>query len=246
MKLYIPEIGDMIVLTEDWTFNIYNEYRNNKLYEKMGWETRYGGTRLEKHEIMFPKGTSLKIDRIYIRKGSSDYSSITFYVGSGNLKGARFWAKLADVNRIEFDPKESERTITVSFPKTMYKTSEVGRVINSKSEYDNWFKHLTKQDFCKVNAKRLVEIRLNIESRECTEEECKTYNDDIKKRYHITRFTRNLEQYNFRETGSRIITKFEFEAYSLILGETGAFIGKAQNSSGLTTKIKKYFKDKEI
>lgn len=33
MKLYIPEIGDHLRLTEDWTFNLYNEYRNASLWK---------------------------------------------------------------------------------------------------------------------------------------------------------------------------------------------------------------------
>ena len=28
MKLYIPEIGDSLLLSKDWTFDLYHEYRN--------------------------------------------------------------------------------------------------------------------------------------------------------------------------------------------------------------------------
>lgn len=74
--------------------------------------------------VILPAGTLLKIDRIYIRKGASDFSSITFYAkelgevvipGSrwswGNQKptkrkAQRFWAKLADCNQIQFDRAE--------------------------------------------------------------------------------------------------------------------------------------------
>jgi hypothetical protein len=56
-----------------------------------------------------PKGTLLKIDRIYIRKGLTDYSSVSFYASNntsltkaGKPKRYRFWAKLPDVNNIEF------------------------------------------------------------------------------------------------------------------------------------------------
>jgi hypothetical protein len=48
----------------------------------------------------FNSGTILKLDRIYIRKGNSDYSSVTFYVKNGELKGQRFWAKLEEVNQM--------------------------------------------------------------------------------------------------------------------------------------------------
>lgn len=51
-----------------------------------------------------PKGTKLKVDRIYIRKGKgmSDYSSLTFYAQlPGEKKKIRFFAHLTDVNTIE-------------------------------------------------------------------------------------------------------------------------------------------------
>lgn len=56
-----------------------------------------------------PKGTQLKIDRIYIRKGNEDYSSITFYIEDcpdktfRPKKKIRFWSKLDDVNNIIFE-----------------------------------------------------------------------------------------------------------------------------------------------
>lgn len=46
-----------------------------------------------------PEGTILTIDRIYIRKGKSDYDSISFYAQiPGIAKKKRFWAKREDVN----------------------------------------------------------------------------------------------------------------------------------------------------
>jgi hypothetical protein len=50
-----------------------------------------------------PKDTKIKVDRIYIRKGSKDYDSVTFYAQFPKQKKKyRFWAKLDDVNKIEF------------------------------------------------------------------------------------------------------------------------------------------------
>ena len=63
--------------------------------------------------VNLEKNTMLAVDRIYIRKGKdmSDFSSVTFIIKSGKYKGARFWAKLRDVNCIEFadrsNPKET-------------------------------------------------------------------------------------------------------------------------------------------
>lgn len=69
---------------------------------------------IEAFKMPLMKDDILKVDRIYIRKGSSDYSSITFYLlhTSNPLLVAskektaktfgRFWAKLSDVNNIKF------------------------------------------------------------------------------------------------------------------------------------------------
>lgn len=52
-----------------------------------------------------PAGTVLTIDRIYIRKGASDFDSISFFLDGAKLPGrkgihsrVRFWVKLDDVN----------------------------------------------------------------------------------------------------------------------------------------------------
>lgn len=190
MNLYIPEIGDHIVLTEDWTFNLHPEYRNEDMAAYLGHYLKLGGwidgnvlppmrpvdysveypdredpkfytfsliggnkfctekyntaRQLAEQEckarqvwqaefnvhydtaqkilkdvliVTIPKGTVLSIDRIYIRKGSSDFSSLTFYAkGLGNIsvkssrrpnaknkKALRFWAKLDDCNNIKFE-----------------------------------------------------------------------------------------------------------------------------------------------
>lgn len=69
-------------------------------------------------EICLPAETVLTVDRIYIRKGSSDYSSLSFHIhstprpeltpirqgGTYDRSRRRFWAKLEDVNRVEFQP----------------------------------------------------------------------------------------------------------------------------------------------
>lgn len=61
-------------------------------------------------------GTRLKVDRIYMRRGQSDFDSVTFrcnlwasnfgdplFTASRRLKSFRFWAKLDDVNKIIFE-----------------------------------------------------------------------------------------------------------------------------------------------
>lgn len=49
----------------------------------------------------FPEGTTLVVDRIYIRAGNKEFSSVTFKTRF-NGKLIRFFAKLDDVNEIEF------------------------------------------------------------------------------------------------------------------------------------------------
>ena len=154
MQLYIPEIGDHIRLTNDWSLKLYDEYRNdglktfvgfdshldviqqknnmeeyykimrslqNKYYRKLNqanavWsaEDTYEYNKYRELSdvpifmtIILPESTILSIDRIYIRKGASDYSSISFYLKSHptmiTKKKPRFWAKLEDCNNIMFE-----------------------------------------------------------------------------------------------------------------------------------------------
>lgn len=106
MKLYIPEIGDQLKLTSDWRFKLNDERRNKSLIEHLGFKySDYKST-----DVTLPADTVLQIDRIYIRQGLSEFSSISFYVKSTNNKGGyfgrpstlRFWASLKDCNNIEF------------------------------------------------------------------------------------------------------------------------------------------------
>ena len=163
-KMYIPEIGDKITLTKDWTFRLFSEGRNSTLAALLGvtkfdhgrhilradgkkffWtrhpsgeykaelggycafyaadgerfdlppkglyaiqEGKVAGVSYEADAgapITLKAGQVLSVDRVYIRRGASDFSSITFnYIGAPKGSGrVRFWAKLADVNTIEFE-----------------------------------------------------------------------------------------------------------------------------------------------
>lgn len=87
MKLYIPAIGDELKLTSDWTFQLYNENRNFSLMEylkdpRYDREDPYGYESVQQIKSLpatIPAGAILKVDRIYIRRGLSDYDSITFF-----------------------------------------------------------------------------------------------------------------------------------------------------------------------
>src|SRR5271166_2357082 len=113
MRLYVPEIGDKLLLSDDWSFPLHDEYRNSSLlslivpnYEEVqhrNWQARRFD---ETYTCVMPAGTELIVARIYIRNGASNYSSLTFRIGACEHKAwrkKRFWAKLRDVNQIEFE-----------------------------------------------------------------------------------------------------------------------------------------------
>jgi hypothetical protein len=195
MNLYIPEIGDELILSEDWTFTLHREHRNMSLGNYLGYYNCFnyqqnidGWVKESDFENLKPftgiinyptkeeidakckgffgvfdykleqklyndakansvdynnylnylnkwrenvinhvnpnlsvtlnAGVVLKVDRVYIRKGLSDFSSITFYAknlgkvkfasnifSNSKIKSIRFWAKLSDCNTIKFDEK---------------------------------------------------------------------------------------------------------------------------------------------
>ena len=130
MKLFIPTIGTKIVLTTNWKFTLFHEHRNKSIMEALqvsdtskGFFNEYEpNTRfqLKRSNVSLPKGTILTVDRIYIRQNLKEYDSITFRVElpdgtksvgvySGYTKtktkkkqSLRFWAKLQDVNKINY------------------------------------------------------------------------------------------------------------------------------------------------
>jgi hypothetical protein len=86
------------------------------------WYNQAKNAAVEFIEVELPAGTVLQVDRIYIRKGASDYSSITFFTKnlpetvienrgwagthSKLKKSLRFWVKLPDCNKINFEISE--------------------------------------------------------------------------------------------------------------------------------------------
>ena len=116
MIFFTPDIGTLLKLEEDWTFTLFLERRNIDLFEKLEQLNLQSGTRKNK-VIDLPKGLVLKVDRIYIRKGLSQYSSISFKIPKPKNKseklemplnelwsGASFWVKLHECNGTEFSP----------------------------------------------------------------------------------------------------------------------------------------------
>lgn len=121
MKLFIPAVGYRIKLTSPWTFKLYNESRNDSLYVLINpefkkdyehWGDRYDGRKLKHVMATMPAATVLEVDRVYVRTANKtaqskddDYDSMTFKVVDhpALTKRVRFWAKLSDVNNIEYE-----------------------------------------------------------------------------------------------------------------------------------------------
>lgn len=134
MKLFIPEIGDELTLVQDWHFETICEHRNDSLFEasevppEQRWEKLsdrsrwnhyrdgYDHYRPLRANFVLPKDTVLKVDRVYIRKGNEDFSSITFIIVNGPdkrvvskknkglaPKAVRFWVKLQETRNIEIE-----------------------------------------------------------------------------------------------------------------------------------------------
>jgi hypothetical protein len=113
MKLQIPDIGDKLTLQNNWSFTLYCEYRNSVLWKiftdkEFSWQDR----RLNKTtEVSLPKNTILIVDRVYIRQGAKDFSSLSFRIEScpnKQLNKKRFWAKLLDVNTMSILLKKND------------------------------------------------------------------------------------------------------------------------------------------
>lgn len=122
MNFYIPELKDAIKLTSDWSFDLYAETRNESVGKVLGlisenpklWYRPWKIYEDKEHcyEVLFvervtiPKDTILVVDRIYVRNGQKDYSSVTFRIKScpdKKFNKTRFWAKLHDTRSIEFE-----------------------------------------------------------------------------------------------------------------------------------------------
>jgi hypothetical protein len=123
MKIQIPTIKKVIVLSADWNFTLYSENRNWPLGIVLGLYDRNAGWRVNwknpvtnlfderdyhtmyTYPVTIPAGSLLRVERIYIRNGNTEFDSVTFIIQDSPNKAflkKRFWAKLDDVNNIEY------------------------------------------------------------------------------------------------------------------------------------------------
>jgi len=109
--LYIPTLGEVIELAQPWTFQLFNESRNESMMVHVGdtrsikyaWSHKLPMTSIA---ATITTGARLQFDRYYIRKNLEDFDSVTFSYLDKKVKldrrtvTPRFWVKLADVNRM--------------------------------------------------------------------------------------------------------------------------------------------------
>lgn len=127
-RLYIPMLGDTIRLASPWSFTIHKERRNVAFIDE------YGATPGQKCTI--PKGTELRVERIYIRQGAAGFSSMTLrIVGKAN---SRFWAKLDECNGMQFTQvkaraeveKDLDRKFEKTYPNGVWVVDTATRMLN--------------------------------------------------------------------------------------------------------------------
>lgn len=100
MLMYIPKVGDEILISKNIEVSIQNESRNEKLLKLLNLNDFL-------NNFILRENTHLRIERVYVRAGdSSEFDSVTFKIlksEHSDLVGSRFWLNLDDVNRIEFE-----------------------------------------------------------------------------------------------------------------------------------------------
>lgn len=105
-KIHIPQVGDEFKITKNWNCNVFNEYRNSKVFEALSIDNSAKNTHIE---ITLPVGTTIRIERVYVRAPASSYDSVTLRILSSPIKSlakARFWVKLSEINKLEFEEVE--------------------------------------------------------------------------------------------------------------------------------------------
>jgi hypothetical protein len=80
--LYVPAIGDRLELTAGWEFALHHERRNETLFAALGLKSQewhYSRGTPPPTIVGLPTGTVLRVDRIYIRQGLNEFSSLSFF-----------------------------------------------------------------------------------------------------------------------------------------------------------------------
>jgi len=118
---FIPELGTKIKNPDDWTFSVIVDHRNMCLFEaeNVPFPTKWTNPTFQKHAFnkTFPKDSIFQIDRIYVRKGAEEWSSVSLFIlettdpkfstkkrapFSKEMIFGRFFCPLDDFNRGKF------------------------------------------------------------------------------------------------------------------------------------------------
>lgn len=138
-RLFIPQIGNELKLISNWDCKVFGDSLNSTVFKALNIESSaYNGKNVD---ITFPKGTVLKVDRLYVRAPASSYDSITFRITSCPMKAlnkARFFVKLMDANKIEFEE-------IVQSIEAFKKLKESYRFVALTNEFKN-SEHLTEEE----------------------------------------------------------------------------------------------------
>lgn len=122
MKAFIPELGTKLKLEKDWSPNIFLEYRNSDIFLADGKKGPAAwNEEVDSYIRTFPADSEFVVDRIYVRNGNKEFSSVTLMVtkttdliltkkgtrqapfkSKGEKHYGRFWVKLADFNTADF------------------------------------------------------------------------------------------------------------------------------------------------
>ena len=111
-RYYYQDIQTSLLKTKSF-IGLVHLFTNSEERQKSNWQDYYRKLYIDNPDkllyedditpIIFPIGTQLTIDRIYIRKGKSNYSSVSFWaLLPGQKKKIRMFAKLNDVNQINY------------------------------------------------------------------------------------------------------------------------------------------------
>lgn len=106
MKLNILVVGDHIKLLKDKEVTLINASQNKLFLEKYKNDNKnIKSIRKDETHINLKKGTVLKVDRVYIRKGEgADYNSLTFVSKNNNdIPDGRFFLSVDTVNELDVE-----------------------------------------------------------------------------------------------------------------------------------------------
>lgn len=103
--MFIPELGTRLQLLEAWKFDLVCESRNKTLWD-MKCSPPMGAIQYHNHydhPVELSIGDTFKVSRIFIRKGSSSFNSVTLtgqVYHLGVIRKCRFWVRLRDFNNV--------------------------------------------------------------------------------------------------------------------------------------------------